>query len=43
MEALQKVFETMVGVFNIIKEFFMQIFGKNEGNDDTTTSENANA
>lgn len=44
MEALQQVLTTILGVFNIIKEFFMELFGKkDEGNDDTTTGENANA
>lgn len=42
MEALKKVFETMLGVFNIIKEFFMEIFGKKE-EDPNAPSDGENA
>ncbi|MGN0447497.1 MAG: hypothetical protein ACI4GC_03005 [Acutalibacteraceae bacterium] len=41
MEALQKVFETMMGVINIIKEFFEQLFGKKEEETPEAPSEEA--
>lgn len=39
MGPLQKVFETILGVLEIIKNFFTQLFPKQD--DDTDASENA--
>lgn len=39
MDALQKVFETILGVLDIIKNFFNQLFPKQD--EDTDASENA--
>lgn len=41
MEALQKVFDTIMGVLDIIKKFFAQLFPQGEG--EGTTDENAGA
>lgn len=42
MEALQKVFDTIMGVLDIIKKFFEQLFPKTEEGEGTT-DENAGA
>lgn len=41
MDALQKVFDTIMGVLAIIKDFFNQLFPKQEEEETTAPAEEA--